>query len=518
MLLRPRVHVALAALAFASCYLGVIVGLVTTWASSAVYSYGFAVAFISGYMLWTRAERLRALGPTPDYFFGVPTTLAGVSILAAGHLGSLISVQQASLLVTLAGLTLMLFGRRAFQLVWVPWLYLLMALPIWDPVLSRLRPPSQMLSGGIAASLLNSVGVPAVQQGTLIVVPNLVLDVLAECSGVNQLMAIVAMTLPAAYLWLDGHARRVTLVSIAVAVAYLSNGLRIAVVGFLAHRGLGNGDVRNMHLFEGLAVSVLSYLAIFGCLSLLARRNHTARPRNHDSAPVAPAADANRRGRNLWLEAGVLVAVVLVGTLPLVFRPASVRLDAALQLLPGQIGDWTIDTVSKPVAVTFPALDNDLLRTYPGSAALRFTEVDDDLVREYRSPSGDRVRLYLGYYREQRQGKELIGDASHALRGVASPLAVSLASETITINQVVHDGQVRRGLIFWYDLNGRIVSDMYLANAYMVWNALTRRRTNGAVIMVAWECPAGSNFETSQLKTIGFVRELVPLLRHHMPS
>jgi EpsI family protein len=490
--------------------------LITTWASSAVYSYGFAVAFLSGYMLRTRSSTLGALHPTPDYLFGVPTTIAGISILAAGHLGALISVQQASLLVTLAGLTLMLFGRRAFQLVFVPWLYLLMALPIWDPVLSRLRPPSQVLSGGIAVSLLHSIGVPAVHEGTLIVLPNVILDVLAECSGVNQLMAIVAMTLPAAYLWLDGHARRVTLISIAVAVAYLSNGFRIAVVGFLAHRGLGNGDVRNMHLFEGLVVSVASYLVIFGCLSLLANRRDTARRRS--AAAVSPSGAAKgSTGRRLWLDAGVLMAVVLVGTLPFVFRPASVPLETALQLLPGRIGDWTIDTVSMPVAVTFPALDNELLHAYPGSPEHRFTEVDDDLVREYRSPAGDRVRLYIGYYRDQQQGKELIGDVSHALRAVASPLELSLGSETVTINQI-HDGRIQRGLIFWYDLNGRIVADMYLTNAYMVWDALTRRRRNGAVIMVGWECPAGSNFDTSRLKTMGFVQELVPLLRHYMPS
>ena len=471
-------------------------------------------------MLWTRAGALRTLDPVPDYLFGVPIAIAGVLMLAAGHLGALVSVQQASLLVTLAGLTLMLFGRRAFQLAWVPWLYLLMALPIWDPVLSRLRPPSQLLSGGIAVSLLHSIGVPAVQEGTLIVLPNVILDVLAECSGVNQLMAIVAMTLPAAYLWLDGHARRVTLVGIAVAVAYLSNGFRIAVVGFLAHRGLGDGDVRNMHLFEGLAVSVLSYLAIFGCLSLLAKRNHTARSRNHDSAPAAPAADANRsRGRNLWLEAGVLIAVVLVGMLPFLFRPASVRLDDPLHLLPGRIGDWSIDTVSKPVAARFPALDNELLHAYPSAASEhRFTAVDDDLVREYRSASGERVRLYIGYYRDQQHGKELIGDLSHALRAAASPLELVLPSETIEINQVVPGTRIQRGLIFWYDLNGRIVADMYLAKAYLVWDALTRRRTNGAVIMVEWDYPAGSDSDASRLKTIGFVRELVPVLRNYMPS
>ena len=100
MISRTTFRVALAALAFALCYLGVIIALISTWASSYVYSYGFAVAFISGYMVWTRSETLRTLGPVPDYLFGVPITIAGVAILAAGHLGALVSLQQASLLVT----------------------------------------------------------------------------------------------------------------------------------------------------------------------------------------------------------------------------------------------------------------------------------------------------------------------------------------------------------------------------------------------------------------------------------
>ena len=204
MIARTRSRVALAAIAFGLCYTGVIVTLVTTWANSYLYSYGFAVAFISGYMLWTTSGKLGTLDLVPDYLFGVPVTLAGIAMLAAGHLGALVSLQQVSLLVTLAGFILMLFGRRVFHLTWVPLLYLLLAMPIWDSLLGRLRPPSQVLSGAIAVSLLHAIGVPAVQEGTLIVLPNLILDVLPQCSGVNQLMAIVAMTLPAAYLWLRG--------------------------------------------------------------------------------------------------------------------------------------------------------------------------------------------------------------------------------------------------------------------------------------------------------------------------
>ena len=178
-----------------------------------------------------------------------------------------------------------------------------------------------------------------------------------------------------------------------------------------------------------------------------------------------------------------------------------------------------MDAFPQPAAVRFPALENELLRAYPNASGdHRFTAVDDDLVRVYRSASGERVRLYIGYYREQQQGKELTGDVSHALRAAASPLELTLDSGTIEINQVVPEARIQRGLIFWYDLNGRIVADMYLAKAYTVWDALTRRRTNGAVIMVAWEYPAGVEFDASRLKAIGFVRELVPLLRRRMPA
>ena len=136
---RPdEIRVALAAIAFGLCYTGVIVTLVTTWANSYLYSYGFAVAFISGYMLWTTSGKLGTLDLVPDHLFGVPVTLAGIAMLAVGHLGALVSLQQVSLLVTLAGFILMLFGRRVFHLTRVPLLYLLLAMPIWDPCSSGL--------------------------------------------------------------------------------------------------------------------------------------------------------------------------------------------------------------------------------------------------------------------------------------------------------------------------------------------------------------------------------------------
>src|SRR5215471_8968210 len=232
-----RKTAALALAAFAICYAGIIADLVQRWMTSEVYSYGIAVALISAYMVWSKSEKLHAIPSAPDYAFGIPMTVAGLAMLVAGRVSFLTSLRDASLVVTLWGFVLLVFGRAIFAYLWFPLCYLLLGFPLWDSLIGWLQPPSQVLSGRIATGLLHVVGVPALQDGTKIALPMVTLEVLRECSGVNQLFAVVAMSLPAGYVWLTGLRRRAILVGLAVVGAYVSNGVRIELVGFLATRG-----------------------------------------------------------------------------------------------------------------------------------------------------------------------------------------------------------------------------------------------------------------------------------------
>ena len=82
-------------------------------------------------MLWTRAATLNTLPLVPDYC-SASRPRSPESRCWRGNTRGARSLQQVSLLVTLAGFILMLFGRRVFRLTWVPLLYLLLAMPIWD--------------------------------------------------------------------------------------------------------------------------------------------------------------------------------------------------------------------------------------------------------------------------------------------------------------------------------------------------------------------------------------------------
>jgi EpsI family protein len=518
---RLEIPVLLGVVVFGYCYFGVVATLIQVWSQNSVFSYGFAVPFISGYVAWSKSEEWRGLRWVPDYSFGVPVVLCAAALLAVGRIGGLVTFQGLSLVVAVAGLVLLFCGRRTFRVLAFPIAYLLLMVPIWHDPIGRIQVPSQLVSARIAVELLHAVGVPASRQGTTIVLPALTLDVLRECSGVNQLVALLAMVIPAAYLWLSGWFRRILLIGIAVVVGYLSNGLRIALLGWLAVNGFSDGDRQGMpHLLHGLGVSIVGYVAIGACLTLLSK---TSRNRSLDSARVVRTSSevtdsAMRTLRRHWVEYAVLV-VMLVAASPSVLTAGSdVQLADSLHALPARIGDWTVDS-SDPAVERLVELDSEFVRAYPGSQIRRFASVDDQLLRTYRSPRGTQVELYIGYYRRQEQGKEFASDAGHALDGVASRAQIQLQTGTIELGQVVlSKSDSDRGLLFWYDVNGRVVRNLYSAKMYTLWDALSRRRTNGAVVMVGWTGPKGAQFNAARTEVLGFVEALVPTLRRQLPS
>jgi EpsI family protein len=149
----------------------------------------------------------------------------------------------------------------------------------------------------------------------------------------------------------------------------------------------------------------------------------------------------------------------------------------------------------------------------------RFIATDDELVRVYRNGAGERVTLYIGYYHRQVDGKELTGEAGAALAAAASPITLTSESGGFDVNEIVRArAGARRGVFFWYDVNGRIVSEWYRLKSYTIWDAITRRRTNGAVVIIAWSSKAGPDSQAARARAIEFAQALMPVLRRHLPS
>ena len=83
-------------------YTSPLIALVQKWAASPMYSYAFAVPFISLAILWLRRDRFRGR-PRPAWAPAAAVLGLAFALLAAGQLAAILVVQQFSFLLAIVG-------------------------------------------------------------------------------------------------------------------------------------------------------------------------------------------------------------------------------------------------------------------------------------------------------------------------------------------------------------------------------------------------------------------------------
>lgn len=497
------------AAAFFFCYSEVFMTLVKRWWTENVYSYAFLIPGISLYLIWIRRGRLANLKPDPNYVGGLSILFGALSMLLLGHAGAVASIQALSLIPAIAGVVLLLLGTRFFYVLWFPIAYLLFMIPFWEMITDRIHMPFQLFTATVSVKMLQWVGIPVYRQGNYLELPNITLEVAQGCSGVNYLFSVIAISIPLAYIFLEGWKKRTVLVCFAAFVSILSNSLRVFLIGVLVYNGIG-GDIHGpYHILQGLSISVVGYGAIFLGLSVLNR------------SPLASLPKKPLRQREGILESaplvspkqGIPVATIFVFGLLAVAgsylhffdKSKPVHLISDLQGFPFAIDTWQGE---RAVLVNNPYTD---------------LHVDQEISRIYYKSINDLqrgVHLYIGYFETQEQNKELIYFKARAYFNDASKTTVLLnTGKSIEVNKVVvGEGKDRRLYLVWYDLNGRVVTNPYLAKLYTSLSGLIQGRTNGTVVLVSTEIKEGSSEDEALPYLEDFARQIYPLLSDYLPS
>lgn len=206
-----------------------------------------------------------------------------------------------------------------------------------------------------------------------------------------------------------------------------------------------------------------------------------------------------------------LVAVALVLGAAAVAMHASTRAEAAVprSLLAGfplSIDDWRGED-SQP-------LDLDTMRVLG---------VDDYALRTYARP-GDRVGLYVGYYRSQRQG-DTIHSPMNCLPGAgwvpvdAGRVRLSSSSGEVEVNRyLIQKGEERQVALYWYQGRGRTVASEYWSKAFLVWDAARRNRTDGALVRVLSPVGRQESVADAERRATTFAARVFPMLLPYIPE
>jgi EpsI family protein len=487
---------------FIFVYYPVILSLIRTWSARDDYSHGFLIPFISLYFVWHMRNKLRHITIKPNIIGGWILTIIGSLMLLTGYIGSVIMVQQISILIVIPGIVLTLLGTTYLKALVLPLSYLIFMIPpILDLLISNIHWPFQLFGATVAEKLINILNIPVSREVNFLQLPNMTLEVANACSGVRYLISIIAIGIPLAYYTQKNWTRRVALMSLAVAVGIIINPIRIALVGIWGYNG-GKVDHGPLHIFQGLFVSVVGFISLF-CLAWLFSKIPYKGVRESRTAEGEMPNRLNTYAKQ-FNRAWILTIIFLLSLSGYFFlySPRHIPLKAPLQKLPLVIGKWKGEDI------------NYEKRAYDLQGA------DFELNRVYSNDKGRKIKLYLGYYEFQKQDKKFIHYKLQSLYDNAEEMSIPMESNGfVQFNKtVVKEGFQNSLILYWYDQNGKIIANNYKAKFITAIDGLIHRRTNGAIIIVSGDIENRDDVRVLLDDEIEFIRNALPLLKQYLPT
>ena len=251
-------------------YAPVVAGMAAEWSEFPSLSHGFAIPFISAYLLWHR-RRLLAEASVGGSIAGLPLIILALGMLVIGSLGGEPFVARLSLPLALLGTVLFLGGTRVARHAWVPIAYLAFMVPLPYLTLSALTYRSQLFDAGLTATALGWLGVPVLRDGVMLHLANMTLEVAADCSSVPAIAALLA--LGGAYAQMQPRPAwiRVALTLSAAPLGLFSNIVRLILTSLSAYY-LGPIALNNaIHKFNGTTVFLATVVLLVVLDALLTR-------------------------------------------------------------------------------------------------------------------------------------------------------------------------------------------------------------------------------------------------------
>jgi EpsI family protein len=157
--------------------------------------------------------------------------------------------------------------------------------------------------------------------------------------------------------------------------------------------------------------------------------------------------------------------------------------------------------------------------------SMEVLQVDDYIMRTYINEKGETMGLYVGYFNTQREGKQ-VHSPRQCLPGAGWNILENRVYTLEGTDQkmqgkklnlyLMGKGTERQLYLWWYHGRGRIYASEYANKLYLIWDAMTKRRTDGALVRV--NMPLISSIDQTLKTELDFVYHLFPVLSRFIPD
>jgi exosortase D (VPLPA-CTERM-specific) len=488
----------------------VLNALVGIWTSAPEYSHCTLIPVISAFLIY-RERAVLARTPFQGSWLGVLVLLAGAGLWGVAELSTVWVIEQYAFLVVIYGLTLALVGPKVFRRLWMAMLILLLTIPLPIFFANSLSLHLELLSSALGVDVIRLFNIPVYLDGNVIDLGVYQLQVAEACSGLRYLFPLMTLAFIVAYFFRARLWKRVALFLASVPIAILMNSLRIGLIGVsVAYWGQKMAE-GVLHYFEGWVVFMISTGLLLALATVLVRLSRSPmRLRDAmvlDTGP--PPTVARARARPLpvpFVVATVLTTIAAVLATQTHERVESQPPRTAFVDFPLQLAGWTGQ------------------RSAMGAVYLNELQLSDYLFATYQRPASPPVNVWVAYYDSQRKGDSTHSPASCLPGGgwefqTFGPYTLEVAGKRLTVNRaVIVHGDERELMYYWFPQRGRDITNDYLLKWYLLWDAITLNRTDGALVRLLVPLPRGASPAEGDSQLTAFARAFVPALPHYVPN
>jgi len=484
------------------------------WLDSPEFSHCLLIPPIAAFLIWQQKDRLE-LVPFDGSWWGVALVACSGILLLLGQLGTIYVIVEYAYIVSLFGLVLSFTGIQAFRLIRVPLLILLFMVPLPSFVVSNLSSKLQLASSLIGAGFMRLAGISVFLEGNVIDLGGYKLQVAEACDGLRYLFPLITLGFLMAYFYKGAMWKRVVLFLSSIPVTVIMNSFRIGTIGVMVeHWGIAMAE-GFLHEFQGWLVFMASAALMLGeiaILNVVSRERGTWRQLFGVEFPAPSPQGASQRLRPV----------------PRAFL-ASCALLAAFAAI-----SWFAPRPEEIIPTRASFIDFPM--NLPGLTGRREAlegiyidalKLDDYLLADYSDGSGGAVNLYIAWYNSQRKGEavhspraclpsggwQLSGFDQRTLPGV------TINSRPLRVNRtLITLGDHRQLVYYWFEQRGRVVTNEFVVKWFLFWDALTRHRTDGALVRLVTPLPSDGSEADADRRLTRMASAIAPLLNRYVPN
>lgn len=486
-----------------------LVAMVDRWERSEEYGYGYMIPVITLFLIWQRKDKLERL-PFTGSWLGVVLLAGGVLITFVGQLSTLHTITQYGFVIAVMGAVYAVLGWAAFRVIVVPLLLLFLMVPLPNFIFNNLSSQLQLISSEIGVAVIRLFGISVFLEGNVIDLGVYKLQVVEACSGLRYLFPLLALAIIASYFYQAAVWKRVLVILSSIPITVLMNSFRIGVIGVLVEfYGIEQAE-GFLHDFEGwivfMACVALLIIEIW-LLSLVGKDRRPFREVFGMEFPEPTPADAVVNTRTIPVQGWVglvLLGAAVAGALAVGGRVEEIPQRAGFESFPLTLDGWHGQTERLDTVV----LDE--------------LKLDDYIMVDYGNDSAEAVNFYVAYYGSQRSGASAHSPRSCLPGGgwrIESHTKVNIEPGGIPVNRfVIRKGEYRQLVYYWFKQRDRIVTNEFAVKWYLLWDALTRNRTDGALVRLTTLMQPGEDIERGDARLRAFAALAVPELEAYVPD